>query len=256
MLKSGSVLLLRRALPLRRLLNSRFIATTVSPRIGAIAHERLSPSPTTPPPFRNEIKFFASTPEQDHIEVPLFIPGVVGKYAKALFITAVRSGALETVESELKQVVEAAHNSPTFADFLKDLSVPKEVRVKAVLDIFGETAFSDVTKNFLAVLAENGRLRLLEKMVMAYSEIIMAYKGQVKATITTALELTPQELEGLRTALKGYVKPNQSLVVNQQVDRSIIGGLVIDVEDKHIDLSVENRIRQIEQVIKEAFGEI
>ncbi|KAJ7108957.1 hypothetical protein O6H91_Y572500 [Diphasiastrum complanatum] len=40
------------------------------------------------------------------------------------------------------------------------------------------------------------------------------------------------------------------------VDRSIIGGLVIDVEDKHIDLSVENRIRQIEQVIKEAFGEI
>ncbi|KAJ7530793.1 hypothetical protein O6H91_14G019500 [Diphasiastrum complanatum] len=241
MLKSGSVLLLRRALPLRRLLNSRFIATTVSPRIGAIAHERLSPSPTTPPPFRN---------------VPLFIPGVVGKYAKALFITAVRSGALETVESELKQVVEAAHNSPTFADFLKDLSVPKEVRVKAVLDIFGETAFSDVTKNFLAVLAENGRLRLLEKMVMAYSEIIMAYKGQVKATITTALELTPQELEGLRTALKGYVKPNQSLVVNQQVDRSIIGGLVIDVEDKHIDLSVENRIRQIEQVIKEAFGEI
>ncbi|KAJ7544211.1 hypothetical protein O6H91_09G069800 [Diphasiastrum complanatum] len=54
MLKSGSVLLLRRALPLCRLLNSRFIATTSTLRIGAIAHERLSPSPINPRPFRND----------------------------------------------------------------------------------------------------------------------------------------------------------------------------------------------------------
>ncbi|KAJ7544212.1 hypothetical protein O6H91_09G069800 [Diphasiastrum complanatum] len=55
MLKSGSVLLLRRALPLCRLLNSRFIATTSTLRIGAIAHERLSPSPINPRPFRNQL---------------------------------------------------------------------------------------------------------------------------------------------------------------------------------------------------------
>lgn len=38
-----------------------------------------------------------------------------------------------------------------------------------------------------------------------------------------------------------------------QVDRSIIGGIVIDILDKHIDLSIDTRIKQMEKVLAENF---
>lgn len=77
--------------------------------------------------------------------------GVAGKYASALYVTAVRKNALEPVETELKQVCGAARTNPAFADFLKDPSVSKTVRVQAIEGIFRDTKFNDVTKNLLGV---------------------------------------------------------------------------------------------------------
>jgi len=59
---------------------------------------------------------------------------------------------LDKVESEIKTIVEASKKSPLFSQFIKDLSVPKETRVKAITEIFAEAGFSDVTKNFLGML--------------------------------------------------------------------------------------------------------
>jgi F-type H+-transporting ATPase subunit O len=59
---------------------------------------------------------------------------------------------VEKVESEVLVVVEASKNSAMFSQFMKDLSVPKETRVKAINEIFSEAGFSDITKNFLGML--------------------------------------------------------------------------------------------------------
>ncbi|KAH8961207.1 hypothetical protein BDL97_05G039600 [Sphagnum fallax] len=187
----------------------------------------------------------------EHIEVPLPMYGVAGKYASALYVTAVRKNALEPVETELQQVCGAARTNPAFADFLKDPSVSKTVRVKAIEGIFRDTKFNDVTKNLLAVLAENGRLSRLQQITSAYSELLRAHRGEILAVVTAALELSKQELEDIKNAMKGYLKPGQTLTVEQKVDRSIIGGIVVDIEDKHIDLSIDTKIKQMEKLLAE-----
>lgn len=37
-----------------------------------------------------------------------------------------------------------------------------------------------------------------------------------------------------------------------QVEPAIIGGIVIDVGDKHIDLSIMSRVKKIEQLVRES----
>jgi F-type H+-transporting ATPase subunit O len=59
---------------------------------------------------------------------------------------------LDKVASEINTVVEASKKSPMFSQFIKDSSVPKDTRVKAITEIFAEAGFSDVTKNFLGML--------------------------------------------------------------------------------------------------------
>lgn len=37
-----------------------------------------------------------------------------------------------------------------------------------------------------------------------------------------------------------------------QVDRSIVGGLIVDIGETHIDLSIDSKIKQMEKVLKES----
>lgn len=82
-------------------------------------------------------------------QVPLKLFGATGNYATALYIAAVKTNTLDKVESELRSLVEASKKSPTFSQFMKDVSVAKDTRVKALTDICAEAKFSDITKNFL-----------------------------------------------------------------------------------------------------------
>lgn len=75
--------------------------------------------------------------------------GVSGNYASALYIAAVKTNTLDKVESELLSLIEASKKSPKFSQFMKDLSVTADSRVKAITDIATEAKFSEITKNFL-----------------------------------------------------------------------------------------------------------
>lgn len=82
-------------------------------------------------------------------QVPIAMFGGSGNYASALYLAAVKANALDKVESELYDLVEASKKSPTFFQFTKDLSVPSDTRVKAISEISAQAKFTDVTKNFL-----------------------------------------------------------------------------------------------------------
>lgn len=75
--------------------------------------------------------------------------GGSGNYASALYIAAVKVNAVEKVDSELLQFVEGVKGSSITSQFIKDISVAKDLRVKVIQDIASQAKFSDVTKNFL-----------------------------------------------------------------------------------------------------------
>ncbi|KAH9774492.1 ATP synthase subunit o [Citrus sinensis] len=150
--------------------------------------------------------------------VPLALFGGSGNYASALYIAAVKTNALEKVESEILDLVEASKKADTYFQFTKDLSVPAETRVKAINEICTQAKFSDVTKHFLVVLAENGRLRNLDTIAKRFVELTMAHKGEVKVTVTSVI-----------------------------VDPSILGGLVVEFGQKVFDMSIKSRARQMER---------
>ena len=84
--------------------------------------------------------------------MPLALYGISGNYSSALYIAATKLNLLDKVESELLDFLEASKNTPTFALFMKDLSVRKDTRVKAITDICTHAKFSEVTRNFLGMI--------------------------------------------------------------------------------------------------------
>ncbi|KAD5802859.1 hypothetical protein E3N88_14219 [Mikania micrantha] len=94
----------------------------------------------------------ASPPKEPKIKVPVAMFGGSGNYASALFIAAAKAKALDKVESELLDLVAATEKSPTFAQFMKDLAVPADTRVKAITEICDQAKFSEIDPSILGGL--------------------------------------------------------------------------------------------------------
>ncbi|GJM86599.1 hypothetical protein PR202_ga02473 [Eleusine coracana subsp. coracana] len=190
-------------------------------------------------------------PTGKEIKVPEALYGGTGNYASALFLTAAKGNVLDKVETEIKTVVEASKKSPMFSQFIKDLSVPKETRVKAITEIFAEAGFCDVTKNFLAVLADNGRLKYIERIAERFVDLTMAHKGEVKVVVRTVIPLPEKEEKELIETLQDILGKNKTILVEQKIDHSIMGGLVIEFGQKVFDMSIRTRAKQMESFLRQ-----
>ena len=190
-------------------------------------------------------------PAAKQIKVPEALYGGTGNYASALFLSAAKANVLDKVESEIRDVVQASKKSPVFSQFIKDLSVPKETRVKAITEIFAEAGFSDVTKNFLAVLADNGRLKHIERIAERFVDLTMAHKGEVKVVVRTVIPLPEKEEKELKETLQDILGKNKTILVEQKIDYSIMGGLVIEFGQKVFDMSIKTRAKQMETFLRQ-----
>ncbi|GLT37068.1 hypothetical protein SLA2020_114050 [Shorea laevis] len=165
----------------------------------------------------------APTKKEDKVKVPLVLFGGSGNYASALYLAA----------------------------FAKDLSVPADTRVKAVKEISTQAKFSDVTKNFLVLLAENGRLRFIDSIAKRFAELTMAHKGEVKAIVTTVIPLPPQEEKELKETLQEILGQGKKVQLEQKIDPSILGGITVEFDKKVFDLSIKTRAQQMERFLRE-----
>ncbi|EPS66313.1 hypothetical protein M569_08465 [Genlisea aurea] len=209
----------------------------------------LCSSVSTPAFARN---FASSPPEKElKVKVPIKLFGMSGNYASALYIAAVKANSLDKVESEVRTLVEAAKQSPTFSQFMKDLSVSADTRSNAIQDICSQAGFSDITRNFLVIAAENGRLRFLERISERFSELSMAHRGEVKAIVTTVIPLPLEEEKELKETLEDILGEGKKVILEQKIDPSILGGLVVEFSQKVFDISIKTRAAQMERFLRQ-----
>ncbi|RAL53888.1 hypothetical protein DM860_004359 [Cuscuta australis] len=199
------------------------------------------------------LRNYATTPvsKEQKVKVPMKLYGVSGNYASALYLAAVKSNVLDKVESELCDLIDASKKSPTFTQFMNDPSVPVDTRMKAMKDICAQAKFGDVTRNFLFVLSENGRLKQLDRIVKRFKELTMAHRGEVKAIVTSVIPLPAEEEKELKATLQDMVGRGKSIQIEQKIDPSILGGLVLEFGQKVFDMSIKTRARQMEKFLRE-----
>lgn len=100
-------------------------------------------------------------------------------------------------------------------------------------------------------MAENGRLGRLEGIAKNLGEIMKAYKGEVNARVTTAKPLDNSQQKELQTVLQGFLKKGHKLQIDLKVDPALIGGMVVELGDRYVDLSLASKLRLYSKIVKE-----
>ena len=156
-----------------------------------------------------------------------------------------------------QQVIELKSSDAKFSSFLDDPTVPVDKKIEGLKKMFETGKFTEITKNFFFVMAENGRLSELPTVAEQYQELVYASRGEVLVTVTSAIPLSPeQEAECKKVLTEKVLQKGEKLVLNVKVDRKILGGLIFDIGEKHIDMSIEARIRKIENLLRDAVGSV
>jgi F-type H+-transporting ATPase subunit delta len=113
-----------------------------------------------------------------------------GRYASALYELAFENKAVAAVESDLAGLGQALTESVDLAALIRNPQVGREAAAKAMDSVATLLKLSPLTKQFLGVLAANGRLDILPKAVDAFAAIASAARGEVKAEVTSAHPLS------------------------------------------------------------------
>uniref|UniRef100_A0A0K8U429 Oligomycin sensitivity conferral protein n=5 Tax=Bactrocera latifrons TaxID=174628 RepID=A0A0K8U429_BACLA len=127
------------------------------------------------------------------------------------------------------------------------------INKKLMSNTLKETAdklkMAPATANLLGLLADNGRLKNLDTVINAYKTIMAAHRGEVVCEVVTAKPLDSSQSKQLESALRSFLKGNQQLKITSRVDPSIIGGLIVSIGDKYVDMSIASKVKLYTDVI-------
>ncbi|KAL5457340.1 hypothetical protein EMCRGX_G034589 [Ephydatia muelleri] len=186
------------------------------------------------------------------VKPPIQLFGIDGRYAHALYSVAAKNKILEKVEKELDDFQKLASKYPQLASFITNPTLNKQQKQAGIGSILKEQQFSDTTAKFFGALVENNRLRRTLGVIKAYKTLMGAHRGEVLCTVTTAKPIDDKNKKELESVLKGFAGKNAVLKLNQKVDASLIGGMVVEIGDKYIDMSTSTKIKKIVAALKGA----
>merc|ERR1712043_46643 len=199
----------------------------------------------------NTLRSFAtSTVHRSAEAAPIKVYGVEGRYAHALFSAAAKTGALESAEVELNAVQALLNEEAALAEYCSDPTINKFDKRDVVVDVLKAQNFSELTVNFMSVVAEENRLKRSGGIIAAFNKIMRARRGEVDCTVTTAQPLDDAAAEELKAALQKFVKPTESLQITMDTDSSLIGGMVINMGEYYIDLSTSTKVKRLSAALK------
>jgi F-type H+-transporting ATPase subunit delta len=161
-------------------------------------------------------------------------------YAEALFRVA-KSGNLGAWSNLLSEMAQVASHPD-----VKEFAGNPKVSDKQVSDTFLSLLRSDVNpeaRNFIGMLAENGRLTLLPEIAEQFHVLKNAQEGAADAEITSAFEMSDAQVKDLVTTLEK--KFGRKLNPAVTIDPSLIGGVRVTVGDEVLDTSVRAKLQKM-----------
>ncbi len=167
-------------------------------------------------------------------------------YAEATFDVAAAANALPRWSGLLAEMAAVAAN----ADLQVALEDPRLTQAQRI-DLFVsciKTPLEAAERNFVAVLAENGRLVLLPEIAAQFEVLRAEREGVADAEIESAFALPDAELAKLVATLERRFK--RRIRPNVRIDAGLIGGVRVAVGDEVIDASVRGKLETMRTALQ------
>jgi len=171
------------------------------------------------------------------------VTGAIAKrYARALAGVAGEQGRLEQTAEELDRVAAWLADPDVAAAFASP-----NLGVTARRGLVGRLAesldLSELTRNFLSLLAERNRLDQFRAITRAYQGLVDRSLGRVRAVVRAATQPSEASLDEIRAVLEQVSK--KKVLVTVDVDPTLIAGVSVEIEGRVYDGSARTQLTHL-----------
>lgn len=171
-------------------------------------------------------------------------PAVAKSYAKALFELARERQQTVPIEAELGRAAELVAGDGALAAMLGRPWITPATKRALATEIGQRLELSTLGRDFLALIAAQGRADHLDAIADAYREMLDAEQGRVRVRVRTAVPLTEADRTALSARLSGALG-GRHVVITESVDTQLLGGFVAEVGSLIVDGSLNGQLTRL-----------
>jgi len=169
---------------------------------------------------------------------------VADPYASALLNLASATNTLDTITSDINDLLELFDSNENLVGYLSSpihsTSSKKSVLKKVIEPLY----FNENTVRFLMVLLDRSRIDLLGSIAEKYMQMVYDFAGIKIAQVSSASPLTPDQELDLISRLRNRANAKEIKLITK-VDKSLLGGLKVQIGSNVIDLSLKGQLREL-----------
>jgi F-type H+-transporting ATPase subunit delta len=162
------------------------------------------------------------------------------RYAKAVFELAETEGQVDEWSQRVAAVRQLL-SDPEIASVLTNPTIATEQRFALISD--APHVLDPEATNLAKLLIESNRVRDVAAIEDEFQRLADDAAGRVRATVTTAVELTPKDRDRVEVELSRRL--GKEIRMKLVVDPRILGGLKLQYGDRLVDASVSTRLQQL-----------
>jgi len=176
---------------------------------------------------------------------------IATRYAKALLELSIEKNSLEAVFGDMKTFLSITSVNRELAVVLANPIVNYEKKFNILKALLGKSA-DKITMSFFDLITRKNRSMALVATAREFLSQYNEYKGIQVAEVTTTIPLTPalrKEFEAIVKEISGL----QKVELVETIDKSLIGGFVLKVNDKQLDDSISGKLRELKMNLAQRY---
>ncbi|WP_434798035.1 F0F1 ATP synthase subunit delta [Terrisporobacter vanillatitrophus] len=176
---------------------------------------------------------------------------IANRYAEALFQLSEDENITKEIYNELHNVIDTVKNNKDLDNVLKSPLVAKVEKVQLIETLFNNKINNNL-KNFLKLLVEKGRISSLKSIELTFKQLLNDKNNIIEGTVISAIALTDKKVKELEEKLSK--KYNKNVTLENKVDQSILGGVLVRLGNTQIDGSVKTRLDNIKDQLSQVIS--
>lgn len=181
--------------------------------------------------------------------------GVARRYALALLGLAddrrqTDQATLDRIAGDLDRLAALWRADESFRAFVADPRLGAAAQRQGGFAVLARVGVGDEVRNLVGVMIANRRLALLPEVVASFGALLAERRGQQTATVITAHALSDTQRAQIAARLTeaGY----SGVKLDEQVDTSILGGLIVRIGSRLYDNSIKSKLQRLQYAMKGA----
>lgn len=169
------------------------------------------------------------------------------RYAKSIFLLAEEKNIIDEVRNDIQLVESSFSAFPKLKEAIYNPVLNPSVKANILTDVF-KNKLNEYSYNFLILILKNKREERYIDIFRNFDDIYRKSKNIQKSTITSVNKLDKEVITDIvKTLEKGF---NTNIELEEKINPDLIGGLIIQVEDKEYDYSVLGKLKKIDLEIR------